>query len=369
MKHHLTYKDDKSDKFWNIEVSGTSFTVTYGKTGTAGQTQTKTFGNEKECKKEAKKLLSEKLKKGYAEGKILAKTKSASAGKKNEINLSNFLKESEFHKIIAIGDKLLTSVTGADRKTVLERLCSACDGILIGLTDQEEEGYSQHIKKETGLKQSDAKKFYKNKFAEYKNELKKTQKPKSKQNKQLLEQVYFELTEAHFIKKKSLEEICALIRKMKDLVPDDKVQGLIIDHVFGRMEVFYEKKKPKNFKAILDAYLAIVPTLGFPSKLVYNQFRVGEGIASLTIDAGVLFENNEILEAGLALVPASITYKDLAFSLARHYAVQKDKKMLLQYMAHGIKLGCYKNWFMKNCFNSFRKDKEFASLLKRAKNW
>ncbi|EMP79649.1 hypothetical protein LEP1GSC162_0154, partial [Leptospira santarosai str. CBC1531] len=31
MKHRLTFKDDKSDKFWNIEVGGTSFTVTYGK--------------------------------------------------------------------------------------------------------------------------------------------------------------------------------------------------------------------------------------------------------------------------------------------------------------------------------------------------
>uniref|UniRef100_UPI000B0738E7 WGR domain-containing protein n=1 Tax=Leptospira alstonii TaxID=28452 RepID=UPI000B0738E7 len=60
MKHQLTYKDDKSDKFWTIEVSGKSFTVTYGKTGTSGQTQTKTFGSEEECLKEAKKLLSEK---------------------------------------------------------------------------------------------------------------------------------------------------------------------------------------------------------------------------------------------------------------------------------------------------------------------
>lgn len=45
MKHHLTYKDDKSDKFWNIEASGKSFTVTYGKAGTAGTSQTKTFDN------------------------------------------------------------------------------------------------------------------------------------------------------------------------------------------------------------------------------------------------------------------------------------------------------------------------------------
>ncbi|EMY78700.1 ATP-dependent DNA ligase-like domain protein [Leptospira weilii serovar Ranarum str. ICFT] len=68
MKHRLTYKDDKSDKFWNIETQEKSFTVTYGKTGTNGQTQTKTFGSEETCVKEARKLLSEKLKKGYIEG-------------------------------------------------------------------------------------------------------------------------------------------------------------------------------------------------------------------------------------------------------------------------------------------------------------
>ncbi|OCC27624.1 Uncharacterized protein GNX_3918 [Leptospira interrogans serovar Canicola] len=63
MNHQLTFKDDKSDKFWNIEVSGNSFTVTYGKTGTSGTSQTKTFETEETCIKEAQKLLSEKLKK------------------------------------------------------------------------------------------------------------------------------------------------------------------------------------------------------------------------------------------------------------------------------------------------------------------
>ncbi|EKO35287.1 WGR domain protein [Leptospira santarosai str. CBC379] len=82
MKHHLTYKDDKSDKFWNIEVDGTFFTVTYGKTGTAGQTQTKSFDDEQKCLKEAEKLLSEKLKKGYLEVGI---EKNDSSNKKEEI--------------------------------------------------------------------------------------------------------------------------------------------------------------------------------------------------------------------------------------------------------------------------------------------
>ncbi len=59
MQHNLIFKDGKSDKFWNVEVSGKSFTVTYGKTGTAGTSQTKTFDSEEKCRKEAEKLLSE----------------------------------------------------------------------------------------------------------------------------------------------------------------------------------------------------------------------------------------------------------------------------------------------------------------------
>ncbi|WP_235595431.1 WGR domain-containing protein, partial [Leptospira santarosai] len=65
MKKYLTFKDDKSDKFWNIEVDGNSFTVTYGKTGTSGQTQTKTFDNEQECLNEIDRLIKEKIEKNY----------------------------------------------------------------------------------------------------------------------------------------------------------------------------------------------------------------------------------------------------------------------------------------------------------------
>ncbi|EMY14960.1 WGR domain protein [Leptospira weilii str. Ecochallenge] len=138
MKHHLTYKDDKSDKFWNIEVSGKSFTVTYGKTGTAGQTQTKTFDSEEECQKEAKKLLSEKLKKGYAEGKILAKTKSASAGKKNQEPQADYLKEWEnivnakdLHKALNEHFAYLADSPGYEKvleAVMKEAICASIDG-------------------------------------------------------------------------------------------------------------------------------------------------------------------------------------------------------------------------------------------------
>jgi uncharacterized protein (TIGR02996 family) len=61
------YSDATSHKFWNIEVSGSTFTVTYGKVGAAGQTQTKTFASGDKAQAEADKLIREKLKKGYVE--------------------------------------------------------------------------------------------------------------------------------------------------------------------------------------------------------------------------------------------------------------------------------------------------------------
>lgn len=59
--------EGSSHKFWQIEVTGESFTVTYGRIGTAGQAQTKSFADAAAAQAEADKLVREKVKKGYAE--------------------------------------------------------------------------------------------------------------------------------------------------------------------------------------------------------------------------------------------------------------------------------------------------------------
>ena len=56
-----------SQKFWEISVAGNSFTVRFGRIGTVGQNQTKTFADETKASREAEKLIAEKLKKGYVE--------------------------------------------------------------------------------------------------------------------------------------------------------------------------------------------------------------------------------------------------------------------------------------------------------------
>ncbi|EMJ94143.1 WGR domain-containing protein [Leptospira alstonii] len=100
MKHHLTYQDKTSHKFWNIEVSGKSFTVTFGKAGTDGQTQTKTFDDEEKCLKEAKKLLAEKLKKGYIDRDKTGKTARTTDATQSDVK--DHLKEWE--KIVRAED-------------------------------------------------------------------------------------------------------------------------------------------------------------------------------------------------------------------------------------------------------------------------
>ena len=85
MKKHLQFIDGTSDKFWQIEANGNSYTVVYGRNGTSGQIQSKSFDTVEACLKAAEKLVAEKTKKGYSEdgqvvdAKVAApKTKAAS---------------------------------------------------------------------------------------------------------------------------------------------------------------------------------------------------------------------------------------------------------------------------------------------------
>lgn len=88
MKKNLKYIDGNSDKFWQIEVTGLEYTVTYGKNGTSGTTQTKTYSTNEECLKTAEKILAEKVKKGYSENGdviVASKPKTAKSSNSDEI--------------------------------------------------------------------------------------------------------------------------------------------------------------------------------------------------------------------------------------------------------------------------------------------
>ncbi len=66
-KRYLELRDQSSSKFWEIELQGQKFVVRFGRIGTKGSLNEKVYDSEDEAEKEAHKLISSKLKKGYAE--------------------------------------------------------------------------------------------------------------------------------------------------------------------------------------------------------------------------------------------------------------------------------------------------------------
>jgi predicted DNA-binding WGR domain protein len=63
----LEFSEGRSSKFWEVIQGGCSITVRYGRIGTQGQMQTKTFDTAERAEREAEKLAAEKLRKGYQE--------------------------------------------------------------------------------------------------------------------------------------------------------------------------------------------------------------------------------------------------------------------------------------------------------------
>ncbi|ENI8103348.1 WGR and DUF4132 domain-containing protein [Escherichia coli] len=66
MKHFI-YQDEKSHKFWAVEQQGNELHINWGKVGTNGQSQVKSFADAAAAEKAELKLIAEKVKKGYVE--------------------------------------------------------------------------------------------------------------------------------------------------------------------------------------------------------------------------------------------------------------------------------------------------------------
>jgi predicted DNA-binding WGR domain protein len=66
-KRYFEFIGGSSAKFWEIGVSGDTVTVRFGRIGTDGQTQVKSFPDAAAATRHAEKLITAKIDKGYAE--------------------------------------------------------------------------------------------------------------------------------------------------------------------------------------------------------------------------------------------------------------------------------------------------------------
>ncbi len=67
MQRRLQFIGGSSAKFYEVAIEGNVVTTCFGRLGTAGQRQSKSFPDKLAAAKHAEKLIQQKLSKGYAE--------------------------------------------------------------------------------------------------------------------------------------------------------------------------------------------------------------------------------------------------------------------------------------------------------------
>lgn len=123
MKRTYINQTGDSNKYWVIEHLENSYTVTWGKIGTEGRTNTKSFENSESCQKDVEKLIKEKLNKGYHEIADLSQVqdKPAQVHKPMDedvfwqiISLFNWAKTGDDDAVLRPAVKQLASMTVED---------------------------------------------------------------------------------------------------------------------------------------------------------------------------------------------------------------------------------------------------------------
>ncbi|HBC8337352.1 TPA: WGR and DUF4132 domain-containing protein [Escherichia coli] len=107
---HFIYQDEKSHKFWAVEQQGNELHISWGKVGTNGQNQVKSFADAAAAEKAELKLIAEKVKKGYVE-----QTKDNSLQPSQTVTDS--LKVADLSTIIQEQPSFVAETRAADKNT------------------------------------------------------------------------------------------------------------------------------------------------------------------------------------------------------------------------------------------------------------
>lgn len=136
MKEYLEFRDYDSHKFWQIEVAGNEFTVVYGKFGTDGRTQTKSFKDAAEALKEAQKVMKQKIKKGYE--KMLEASPT-------EYKIGDKVDASKAYKFFQDYDAEFGTALDQIKSFITQENCDKVTKIVIGMWGEDTEDSPEEI--------------------------------------------------------------------------------------------------------------------------------------------------------------------------------------------------------------------------------
>jgi uncharacterized protein (TIGR02996 family) len=146
------YCEGKSNKFWEIELSGSSFTTRYGRIGSEGKQAVKRYGNAAEAKAAYEKLIAQKVAKGYvSEEQARAQRRPAPApagpvavARDNALEQALLEEPSEVEHYLVYADWLQTQGDPRGELIAVQHELSESGGRDRGLARREEQLLEQH---------------------------------------------------------------------------------------------------------------------------------------------------------------------------------------------------------------------------------
>jgi predicted DNA-binding WGR domain protein len=129
MLRRFEFVDEKSNKFWEISLSGPLVSVKFGRIGTDGQIQTKSFSSDAEAQSNYDKLIAEKKRKGYQE---------VASAAEQDFSVKQ-MDESLFWKVIHDSKRGSEGDIEAQLESLEEKLQKLDDGNLVRFKDLTDE--------------------------------------------------------------------------------------------------------------------------------------------------------------------------------------------------------------------------------------
>ncbi|EEZ4382782.1 WGR and DUF4132 domain-containing protein [Escherichia coli] len=105
MKTYI-YQDEKSHKFWAVEQQGNELHISWGKVGTNGQSQVRSFADAAAAEKAELKLIAEKVKKGYVEHAAATELQMTNETLQNDSVPSELYSETFFSPVKTSADSM-----------------------------------------------------------------------------------------------------------------------------------------------------------------------------------------------------------------------------------------------------------------------
>lgn len=346
MNREFIFKDQKSNKFWTINVNEKTCITHFGKLGTKGTQNVKTFLSINDCILYAENQIKEKLAKGYKEKVKLSDIEIRA--KIDELKSLN-----EFNLIIESGEELLNLLDDKNaRIEVYQIVRESYEEILSGIRSREHE---EDLIATLGLSKEEAVKFYRTRLKKLENKFKNESGDKKLPSIILNELIQYFRNDS-YLNEKEKNNIAILMDKTL-LIKDNKTAcSKILTLLLNRMEDSISNKKDL-LKFIFDIVLnKVLVQIGELKDDTSYKRPLKELYLIQMINAAIKFNDKSIFDSVVKNYPKIPTIELLPYKMAIYSAMSNEKEKVIEYINSALSLGLEHSYLDAKPFESYKKE-------------